>query len=330
MRRPDRDRGPREKPRITPRRVVVGILLLAAAWVVLSVILFMVSAQITRGFPESTEKALSDEGNLLTGSTILVLGSDERPPKVRKALAESGSDPGEGGRADTILLFHVGFGTVRRLSILRDSFAEIPGHDAQKINAAYFLGGPPLMIETVEDFMGNDLKIDHIIEVNLERFPELIDALGGVDVTSESKICAPPFDFGGGDGFELSAGEHHLDGLDALAFARVRTNPCAPEETDADRAARQQEVFAGIRSQALSPLTFVRLPWVSWEAPRAIRTDLRGPGLALLFLDLLTGGSGGETNVLEPESEPGPAGSLIISEEERARAVDELLGRGGG
>jgi LCP family protein required for cell wall assembly len=294
--------------------------------VLLSAVLFVISAQTTPGFPESTERALSDEGNLVTGSTILVLGSDERPPKVRKALAESGNDPGEGGRADTILLFRVGFGTVRRLSILRDSYAEIPGQGAQKINAAYFLGGPPLMIETVENFMGNGLKIDHIIEVNLERFPELIDALGGVDVTAENEICAPPFDFGGGDGFDLPPGEHHLDGLDALGFARVRTNPCAPEEDDADRAARQQEVFSGIRSQALSPLTFFRLPWVSWEAPRAIKSDLRGPGLAALFADLLTGGSGGETNVLEP-SGAGPAGSLEVSEETRAKAVDELLGR---
>lgn len=326
LKRPGRERGPDDQRKLTPKRVIVGLLLLALGWFLLSAVLFVISAQTTKGFPESTEKALADEGNLLTGSTILVLGSDERPPQVRKALAESGNDPGEGGRADTILLFHVGFGTVRRLSILRDSFAEIPGQDAQKINAAYFLGGPPLMIETVENFMGNGLKIDHIIEVNLERFPELIDALGGVNVSTENEICAPPFDFGGGDGFDLKPGEHHLDGLDALAFARVRTNPCAPSEDDADRAARQQEVFSGIRSQALSPLTFFRLPWVSWEAPRAIKSDLRGPGLAALFLDLLTGGSGGETNVLEP-SGPGPLGSLEVSEEERARAVDELLGR---
>ncbi len=310
----------------TPRRVLGIVAAIAGAWLLLSVVLFFVSAQTTEGFPDSTERALSDEGNLLTGSTILVLGSDERPPQVRKALAESGNDPGEGGRADTILLFHVGFGTVRRLSILRDSYADIPGQPSQKINAAYFLGGPPLMIETVEGFMGNGLQIDHLIEVNLERFPELIDALGGVNVTAENEICAPPFDFGGGDGFDLPAGDHHLDGLEALAFSRVRTNPCAPEEDDRDRAARQQEVFSGIRSRALSPLTFLRLPWAAWEAPRAIRSDMRGPGLAMLFADLLTGGSGGEANVLE-SSGTNSDGSLAVTEEARAQAVDELLGR---
>lgn len=327
LRRPGRPkRGPKgERRRITPGRVAKIVLAMVAAWLLLSAVIFLISAQTSEGFPDRTEEALSDEGNLLTGSTILVLGSDERPPQVQKALEESGADPGEGGRADTIMLMHVGFGTVRRLSILRDSYAEIPGYPAQKINAAYFLGGPPLMIETVENFMGNGLEIDHIIEVDLKRFPQLIDALGGIDVTTESRICAPPFDYGGGDGFDLSAGDHHLDGLEALAFARVRTNPCAPAEDDRDRAARQQEVLSGIRSQALSPMTFFRLPWVSWEAPRAIRTDMRGPGLAALFADLLTGGAGGETNVLEPAG-PGPAaGSLAVSEEERSQAVRQLL-----
>ena len=59
----------------------------------------------------------------------------------------------------------MGFGEVRRLSILRDSFANIPGAESQKINAAYFIGGAPLMINTVEQFMGNGLEIDHLISV---------------------------------------------------------------------------------------------------------------------------------------------------------------------
>jgi len=129
-----------------------------------------------------------------------------------------------------------------------------------------------------------------------------------------------------GGGVELEAGEHHLDGEQALSFARVRTNPCAPEEDDRARAARQQEVLSGIRSQALSPSTFLRLPWVSWQAPRAITTDMRGPGLAALFTDLLTGGTG-ETEVLEGQPSAQLPGALEVSEEARAEAVDQLLGR---
>lgn len=315
--------GPRE---ITPGRVAKVVAGVAVAWIVLSAVLFGVSAQTTRGVPERTEQALAEGGGgtLLAGSTILVLGSDERPQRVQDALAEQGSDFSEGGRADSIMLLHAGLGNVNRLSILRDSVAEIPGQGTQRINAAYFYGGPPLMIETVESFMGNDLQIDHVILVSFERFPDLIDALGGIDVTAENEICAEGFD-GAGDGLQLEAGKHHLDGRTALTFARVRKNDCAPEEDDRARAARQQEVFSGIRSQALSPSAFLRLPLVGWEAPRAIRTDLRGPGLAMLFADLLTGGTG-ESSVLEPTT-VNPDGSVTVSEESRAQAVDELLGR---
>lgn len=310
--------------RVTPGLVAKIALAVVAGWVALSIVLFFISAQTTRGVSDRAEEALSGEGSLLTGSTILVLGSDERPQRLKEQLIEMGQDPGEGGRADSILLLRVGFGEVRRLSILRDSFADIPGHEPQKINAAYFLGGPPLMIETVEQFMGDGFEIDHLIEVNFANFPELIDALGGVDVTAENEICAPGYE-GNALGLDLAEGDHHLDGDTALDFARVRTNPCAPNEDDLARAARQQEVLSGIRSQVLSPSTLFRLPWASWEAPRAIRTDLRGPGLAALFTDLLTGGTG-DTKILEPTGPENSDGSLPVSEEARVQAADELTG----
>ena len=317
--------GPREGDRrITPGRVARIVAAVVAAWILVSVVLFFVSAQTTRGVSERTERALSGGGNLLTGATVLVLGSDERPQQLKEQLIEMGQDPGEGGRADSILLLHAGFGEVRRLSILRDSFAEIPGAESQKINAAYFIGGAPLMIETVEQFMGNGLEIDHLIQVKFSNFPDLIDALGGVSVNVENEICAPGYE-GNAEGVNLDPGEHDLNGDEALEFARVRTNPCAPEEDDRARAARQQEVLSGMRSQALSPSAFFRLPWVSWSAPRAIKTDMRGPGLAALFTDLLTGGTG-DTAVLEPTGPPNGDGSLPISEEARAQAVEELTG----
>ena len=139
--------------------------------------LFLVSAQTQEGVSDSAERALSSGGSLLSGSTILVLGSDAR---TGDSIDESQQGP---SRADTIMLVHAAFGGVRKLSIPRDSFAEIPGHGGQKINAAYALGGPALMIETVEGFMGNGVKVNHLIEVDFEDFPKLIDALGGIDVT---------------------------------------------------------------------------------------------------------------------------------------------------
>ena len=307
--RPDEEeREPREPSQPIWRRILKWVAIAVGAWLLLSFVLFMISAQITDGVSDETEEALSSGGSLLTGSTILVLGSDERP--------EGTLEPGVAGipaRADSILLMHVGFGSVRKLSVLRDTPVEIPGHGAQKINAAYAFGGAPLMIKTVEAYLGNGLEINHIIEVSFEDFPDFIDALGGIDVELENCIRSNSF---GGKRVRLSKGEHHLDGEEALAFARVRKNECSLAEDDRARAARQQQVMKAIRSQILSPSTFFRLPLVSWEAPQTLRTDLKGPGLLALFTDLLTGGAG-ETNVLE---------CLPCSEEEKAEAVDELVG----
>lgn len=311
---PDEPEVPARR-RITPLRALGWLALAVAGWILLSVALFLVSAQLEQGVSERAEDALSSGGNLLTGSTILVLGSDERPEGTR--------EPGAGGpgRADSILLLRAGLGSVRRLSILRDSFADIPGHGAQKINTAYALGGPALTIETVEGFLGNGLRVNHVVEVSFEDFPDLIDALGGIDVKLNRCIRSQPF---GGRVFRLDAGRHRLNGRQSLAFARVRRNACSPNEDDRARAARQQQVLSAIRSRVLSPSTFLRLPWVGWHAPRTFRSDMAGPGLMTLLADLATGGSG-ETRVLLP-SAFGPGGSLLVSEESRRRAVEELLG----
>jgi LCP family protein required for cell wall assembly len=308
---PDDERQPRER-RVSDRPLWKRILKWAAiavcAWLVLSFVLFMISAQVTDGVSDETEQALSSGGSLVTGSTILVLGSDQRP--------EGSLEPGAAGlpaRADSIMLMHVGVGSVRKLSVLRDTPVEIPGHGSQKINAAYAFGGAPLMIKTVEAYLGNGLEVNHIIEVSFDDFPDFIDALGGIDVTLDNCIHSNSF---GGKRVRLSKGDHHLSGDEALAFARVRENVCNAAEDDRARAARQQQVMSAIRDQILSPSTFFRLPLVSWEAPQTLRTDLKGPGLLMLFTDLMTGGPG-KTNVLE---------CLPCSEEERASAVDDLLG----
>jgi LCP family protein required for cell wall assembly len=296
--------------------VVRWIALAVAGWLLLSFVLFVVSAQLEGGVSSEAEAALSGNGNFFSGATVLVLGSDER-----KGDSIDGTQGGP-GRADSIMLVRAQLGAVRKLSIPRDASAEVPGHGTQKINGAYSLGGPSLMIDTVEGFMGNGLKIDHLIEVDFEDFPDFIDAMGGITVNNKRKICAPEFDnfF---RGFNLKKGERKLNGRRALGFARVRKNPCAPAENDLDRAGRQQEVLNGIRGRLLSPSTFLRLPLVSWKAPRTIRTDLRGPGLMALAADLATGGSG-DTRVLEPSFLG--SSDLQFSDAEKASAARELLG----
>jgi LCP family protein required for cell wall assembly len=309
--------APPGHPRL--RRFLKWAAIAIGSWILLSLVIFLISAQTAPGVSDDAEKALSGGGTLLTGSTILVLGSDQRTEGTR----EPGATTSGPSRSDSILLLHVGFGTVRKLAIPRDSYVAGLG----KINAAFAQGGAAGAIRTVERYMGNGLEINHVILVSFENFPKLIDALGGIDIHLDHCLKSNRF---GGKRIKLSAGDHHLTGRLALRYARVRENRCAPNEDDRARAARQQQVLGAMRSKVVSPVhwpsSFVRLPLIAWQAPRTLPSDMKGPGLMGLFTDLLTGGSG-DTHVLKPYSNDGPGGGLLVSDGERARAVDELLGK---
>jgi LCP family protein required for cell wall assembly len=313
LRRERRPEPRRTRKPISVGRVVKWVVLAALAWVLFSFVVFLVSAQLAEHSSDTTKAALSPGGSLLSGSTILVLGSDARPSNSK--------EPGAGGpaRSDSMMLMHVGPGSVRKLSVLRDSQANIPGHGVQKINAAYALGGAGLAVRTVEDFMGNGLKINHVLEINFENFPKLIDALGGIDVHLNHCIHSNSF---GGKVLILHSGDQHLTGHQALQYSRVRENKCRPNEDDRARARRQQQVLSAIRSRLLSPTAFVRLPFIAWAAPRTVRSDMHGPGLSALFADLASGG-GGQTRVLMPYGSNGT--ELLVSATAKRRAVERLL-----
>lgn len=310
-------RAPRTPRRPPALKIVKYFLIWAVAWLVLSAVLFIVSATIESGnISSETNAVLGGGGNFVTGpGTVLVLGLDRRPPGSKEPGASTTS-----ARSDSMLLLRTGGGRSRRLSILRDSYAQIPGYQAQKINAAYALGGAALTIRTAEQFLGNGLQINHIVIIDFERFPDLINALGGVTVNVRERCIRSTF---GGKTFRLRRGQHHLSGDQALRFARVRKNACNLAEDDRDRARRQQQVMSAMKSKAFSPLTFVRLPWVSWAAPKAILTDM-SPVTLIGFLSSMSFGANPSTEVLTP-SGAGPGGSLIVSDSERARAVRKFL-----
>jgi len=307
---------PRSRKPITPGRVAKWVALAIAGWLLLSLVLFLVSAQVQEGVSDDAKAALSKGGSMVGGTNILVLGSDAR---TGDSIDQSAVGP---SRADTIMVIHSELGAVRKLSIPRDTEADIPGHGSRKINAAYALGGPALTIKTVEGFLGNGLKINHLVEVDFKDFPAFIDALGGITVNNKTRICAPPFD-NFWKGIHFRRGEIHLNGERALGYARVRKNPCAPAEDDRARAARQQEVLRAIGAQAKSPSTFFRLPWVSWQAPKALKTDMRGLALMGLFADVATGNSN-ETDVLQGTC-CDLEGDIQVSPGDRADAVNKLL-----
>jgi anionic cell wall polymer biosynthesis LytR-Cps2A-Psr (LCP) family protein len=153
----------------------------------------------------------------------------------------------------------------------------------------------------------------------------LINSLGGITVNNKTRICSPPFD-NFWKGLTFRRGEIELNGRRALGYARVRKNPCAPAEDDRDRAARQQEVLRAMGAQVKSPSTFFRLPWVSWKAPQALKSDLKGPGLMALFADMATGTSD-ETAVVEAGCCVNGS-NLFVSDGAKRDAVEKLVNGG--
>ena len=320
-----KEREPRRRRRLTVGRVVGYLALGVVAWLLVSLLAFLISAQIQSSkISDAAEARLSGGGYPLTSpNTILVLGSDARTEKNAEPGAQTIGQP---SRSDSIMLLRVGGGKNAQLSVLRDTIVDIPGRGRDKINAAYAAGGPGLAIETVEQYLG--IPINHVVEVNFENFPELIDALGGVTVKTGcvlSRINGGKRN--GGTTLRLRRGEHELNGDEALALARTRKNECRPAEDDEDRARRQQLILSAMKRKVFSLETFVRLPWVSWAAPQAVRSDMSGPTLLGLVFAQLTGGDT-KRYLLEPsggETLPDGGAGLVVDDAEKEQKVQQLL-----
>lgn len=361
-RRPRGEREPRRSRRRAPfnvRRVLKWLALAALAWILLSFLAFAVSAQI-QSFKLSGEAAKELDGNAMllpSAQTILVLGTDARPPGTddgagsseecfeQQSRGEKPHDPCFEGefRADTLMLIRAGGGAFRKLSIPRDAFAEIPGHAPTKINAAFAFGGAALQIKAVEQFLG--IEIDHVAIVDFTGFEDLIDAVGGVEVDVPEKLCADiSGGAGGGQGgvtLRLGKGENTLDGEKALAYSRIRKpSECPGPGTsayslgydDIDREKAQQAVINGIKDRLTDPLrlpyNFVHGPIIGWEAPKAFVSDMGFFTMPQLVLAAGIGGSA-PAEVLcgrEPtECGVGPESSIEVPESVRQKAVNRLL-----
>lgn len=340
---PKAPRAPGSRP--LWRRVLKWVVIAAAAWFLLSVVLFAVSAQIQKG------KLDDDTADLLGGNpllaaipqNILVIGTDARPEATGNPEAETrekcinqgatGQAPSSdcaGFRADTLMVVRAGGGAFEKLSIPRDTLAEIPGLGAEKINSAYANGGAALQVETVENFLGID--IDHVVLLDFQGFAEFIDAIGGVTVDVGTRVKSE-VDGGSGQGgitLKLERGEQELTGDQALAYARTRTNEWNPSENDLDRARRQQEVLAGIKSRLTSitrlPINFLRGPLIAWNAPKAMVTDMGALTLPQLAIALAIGGEQGTQILGKTGSTISAAGNIVISQEECERALTKFLG----
>jgi LCP family protein required for cell wall assembly len=319
-----RTRWWRRFPPLSRKRIALGVLGLVLGWIMLSLLLFLVSSHFERVSPPSDVSAALDPGGfpLTSATNILVLGSDRR----QKSSKEPGAETTGFGRSDTIMLIRTGGGHAARLSIPRDTIVEIPGHGLQKINAAHAYGGPAESIDVIKRWLG--IPINHLIEVNFENFPQLIDAMGGVDYTGGCVYSRLDGGFiRGGFTLRLSAGTHHLDGKEALALARTRENMCAPNQTDLQREEHQQALLSAIKSRLLSPSSFFRLPWIAWNTPPAIISDMSGPTLLGMFGALAISGTP-PTRLLRPtgaETLPSGESGLTISEAAKRADVAQFM-----
>ncbi|MDJ0324439.1 LCP family protein [Cryobacterium sp. PH31-AA6] len=163
---------------------------------------------------------------------ILLLGSDTRGTTGRDLAGIRGE------RSDTIMVVHVPADrkNLYVMSILRDSWLEIPGHGTAKINAALSWGGVPLAVQTVESLLG--VRIDHVAVVDFAGFKGVTDLVGGVDISN-------PIGFNSYHlkGHYFEEGPLHLNGTEAMAFARERY---AFADGDFQRVRNQQLIIQAV------------------------------------------------------------------------------------
>ena len=168
------------------------------------------------------------------------------------------------GRTDTIILAtvvplkpHVGL-----LSMPRDLWVSIPGVGEQRINTAYFFAesnesgsGPYAAMQTIRDNFG--VPVHYYAVIHMLGLTAVVDALGGVDIKLETPMSGLP------------AGEHHIDGSQALAFVRDRSS-----SDDFDRMRRAQILLSAAFGKVLMPSYWLSLPQFAGHLTQVIDTNI--------------------------------------------------------
>ncbi|MHC5904071.1 LCP family protein [Streptomyces sp. S6] len=269
---------------------------------------------------------------LPTGSlNLLVLGSDSRTGKENKAL---GGGPEGGARSDTAMVVHLDAGRtaatvvsiprdtlVTRPSCPRDSGGTTRVAQGVMFNTAYEIGGPVCAVKTVERLTG--VRMDHYIEVDFAGFAKLVDALGGVTVTTEKDIDDTY------SHLRLAAGTHHLNGRTALALARTRHG--IGDGSDLGRIGLQQTLVKALLAQ-MSDLNLLSSPAKLYEVADAVTGSLTtDTGLSSLH-DLMTLGqsvrglsAAGLTTVMMPVVEAPSDPNRVIAQEPQAGELWDSL-----
>ncbi|MFJ4202665.1 LCP family protein [Streptomyces sviceus] len=183
---------------------------------------------------------------------ILVLGSDSRSGEENEAL---GGGSSTGARSDTAMVVHIDAGRTAAtvVSIPRDTLVTRPSCPLESggstavaygamFNSAYAVGGPVCAVKTVESL--TNVRMDHYVEIDFSGFAKLVNALGGVTVTTDEDIDDED------SHLTLKAGTHHLNGKQALALARTRHG--IGDGSDLGRIGLQQKLVKALLEQISS------------------------------------------------------------------------------
>ena len=243
------------------------------------------------------------------GTDILLLGSDSRAGSADAAKVS-------GQRADTIMLMHIpkdGSG-VYLISIMRDSWVNIPGYGSAKVNAALNYGGIGLQVATIEQLLG--IKIDHVAEIDFTGFKDLTNAVGGVDVQV-------PVAFKTGV-WSYTPGTMHMDGSTALAFVRERYSFAAG---DYQRVRNQRAYLRGLYNTlkaqgALSSIGKFKTVVDSLSGYLTVDKGLDSSQVANLAAPVITNGSTAMHMMSLPNAGPGWSmdGQSIVLVDQKANA----------
>ena len=213
-------------------------------------------------------------------------------------LGTDASDPDQPGRTDTMIIASVNMlnGDLKLTSIMRDTYVPIYGHANNKITAANWFGGPDLALKTVNEAF--DMNITHYAMVDFSSFAYIVDALGGVELAvtetemkyinqlmEDMRVLYPNIELEKNDLTEYGDSVH-LDGMQTLAFSRIRKL-----DSDYQRTSRQRQVLSAI----LSKLRSVRDPGTLYElfeiGINYTRTTLNPGDIAQLAMKVITNGA---------------------------------------
>ncbi|MBT8225065.1 MAG: LCP family protein [Dactylosporangium sp.] len=317
----------RHRKRRGRRRIAVGVLLGMLAILTATAIGLYLMARALPGNIDRIDGAFagldeqqrpSKPATAADSLTFLLVGTDSRAPQ--QTTGEDAEDPvfkPGAQRSDVMMLARLPADRDRAtvISIPRDSWVPIPGRGTMKLNAAYSLGGPPLLVQTVEQL--TDIRIDHFAIVDFAGFQSIIDTLGGVDITMGKATTV--------DDKRFAAGVNHLNGTQALAYVRERHSL---PRGDLDRVQRQQNLLRAIMTSArnMNPAQNpVKLYHLLDAGTRAISvddqlTDDKMRGLATGLAGL---GGGGVSFLTAPVRGTGREGtqSVVYLHEERCATL---------